>query len=30
LAIITVGTLTIFTFDPCLDPASTLEICQNR
>jgi succinate dehydrogenase / fumarate reductase, membrane anchor subunit len=29
-AIITVGTLTIFTFDPCLDPASTLEICQNR
>jgi succinate dehydrogenase / fumarate reductase membrane anchor subunit len=27
-AVITVlGTLVIFTFDPCLDPASTLEVC---
>lgn len=22
------GTLTIFTFDPCADPASTLEVCR--
>jgi succinate dehydrogenase / fumarate reductase membrane anchor subunit len=28
VAVITIGTLTIFTFDPCLDPASTLEVCQ--
>jgi succinate dehydrogenase / fumarate reductase membrane anchor subunit len=27
-AIIVVGTLTIFTFDPCIDPESTLEVCQ--
>jgi succinate dehydrogenase / fumarate reductase membrane anchor subunit len=27
-AIIVIGTLTIFTFDPCIDPESTLEICQ--
>jgi succinate dehydrogenase / fumarate reductase membrane anchor subunit len=26
-AIVVIGTLTIFTFDPCLDPASTLEVC---
>jgi succinate dehydrogenase / fumarate reductase membrane anchor subunit len=27
-AVITVlGTLVIFTFDPCIDPASTLEVC---
>lgn len=27
-AIIVIGTLTIFTFDPCIDPESTLEVCQ--
>jgi len=24
------GTLTIFTFDPCLDPSSTLPVCTGR
>ena len=28
--IIALGTLTIFTFDPCIDPASTLEVCSSR
>jgi succinate dehydrogenase / fumarate reductase membrane anchor subunit len=28
--IVTVGTLTVFTFDPCLDPESTLSVCVNR
>jgi succinate dehydrogenase / fumarate reductase membrane anchor subunit len=28
--IITIGTLTIFTFDPCLDPESTLSVCLSR
>jgi succinate dehydrogenase / fumarate reductase membrane anchor subunit len=28
--IITVGTLTVFTFDPCLDPESTLSFCAAR
>jgi succinate dehydrogenase / fumarate reductase membrane anchor subunit len=27
LVMIVVGTLTIVTFDPCIDPASTLEVC---
>ncbi len=27
VVVIVVGTLTIFTFDPCIDPASTLPIC---
>ncbi len=27
-AIIVIGTLTIFTFDPCIDPESTLDVCQ--
>lgn len=27
--IIVVGTTTIFTFDPCIDPESTLEFCQS-
>ena len=27
-AVIVIGTLTIFTFDPCIDPESTLEVCQ--
>lgn len=30
LATIVLGTLVIFTFDPCIDPASTLEVCTNR
>jgi succinate dehydrogenase / fumarate reductase membrane anchor subunit len=30
IAIIVLGTLVIFTFDPCTDPASTLSVCQNR
>jgi succinate dehydrogenase / fumarate reductase membrane anchor subunit len=25
---VVLGTLVIFTFDPCLDPASTLSVCQ--
>jgi succinate dehydrogenase / fumarate reductase membrane anchor subunit len=28
--IVTVGTLTVFTFDPCIDPESTLSVCVNR
>ncbi len=28
--IIVLGTLVIFTFDPCIDPSSTLEVCVNR
>ncbi len=28
--IVTVGTLTVFTFDPCLDPQSTLSFCTGR
>jgi succinate dehydrogenase / fumarate reductase, membrane anchor subunit len=28
LIVIVVGTLVIFTFDPCLDPASTLSLCN--
>jgi succinate dehydrogenase / fumarate reductase membrane anchor subunit len=27
-AVVVIGTLTIFTFDPCIDPESTLEVCQ--
>lgn len=30
LVVLVLGTLVIFTFDPCLDPASTLEVCSNR
>lgn len=26
--VLVLGTLVIFTFDPCLDPSSTLDICQ--
>ena len=29
LVVIVVGTLVIFTFDPCLDPASTLSVCTS-
>jgi succinate dehydrogenase / fumarate reductase membrane anchor subunit len=28
--IVAVGTLTVFTFDPCIDPESTLSVCVNR
>lgn len=28
-ATIALGTLVIFTFDPCIDPNSTLAVCQN-
>jgi succinate dehydrogenase / fumarate reductase membrane anchor subunit len=28
LVIVVLGTLVIFTFDPCLDPNSTLTVCQ--
>ena len=28
--IVVLGTLVIFTFDPCIDPQSTLEVCTNR
>lgn len=27
---VVLGTLVIYTFDPCIDPASTLEVCTNR
>jgi succinate dehydrogenase / fumarate reductase membrane anchor subunit len=27
-ATIVLGTLVIFTFDPCIDPSSTLDVCQ--
>ncbi len=29
-AVIVLGTLVIFTFDPCMDPNSTLDVCVNR
>ncbi len=29
-ATIVLGTLVIFTFDPCIDPNSTLDVCTNR
>ena len=28
LVVIVLGTLVIFTFDPCIDPHSTLSVCQ--
>ena len=28
IVVVVLGTLVIFTFDPCLDPASTLEVCR--
>ena len=28
LVIVVLGTLVIFTFDPCIDPQSTLEVCN--
>jgi succinate dehydrogenase / fumarate reductase membrane anchor subunit len=28
--VVVLGTLVIFTFDPCIDPASTLEVCTNN
>src|SRR4051794_20872015 len=28
LVVIVLGTLVIFTFDPCLDPSSTLSVCK--
>ena len=27
---VVLGTLVIFTFDPCIDPTSTLEVCTNK
>ena len=27
LLVMVLGTLVIFTFDPCLDPSSTLSVC---
>ena len=30
LVVIALGTLVIFTFDPCIDPHSTLAVCQNH
>ena len=26
--VIVLGTLVIFTFDPCIDPKSTLDVCR--
>ena len=28
LVVIVLGTLVIFTFDPCIDPKSTLDVCR--
>jgi succinate dehydrogenase / fumarate reductase membrane anchor subunit len=28
LVVVVLGTLVIFTFDPCIDPSSTLEVCR--
>ena len=28
--VVVLGTLVIFTFDPCIDPSSTLEVCQTN
>lgn len=28
VVVIVVGTLVIFTFDPCADPSSTLDVCR--
>ena len=28
--VLVLGTLVIFTFDPCIDPSSTLEVCLNK
>ncbi len=28
--VIVLGTLVIFTFDPCLDPSSTLDVCRAK
>ncbi len=30
LAVIVLGTLVIFTFDPCIDPNSTLDVCNGK
>ena len=30
MIVIVLGTLVIFTFDPCIDPHSTLSVCQNK
>ena len=28
--VLVLGTLVIFTFDPCIDPSSTLDVCQTQ
>jgi succinate dehydrogenase membrane anchor subunit len=28
LVVVVLGTLVIFTFDPCIDPSSTLDVCR--
>ena len=30
LIVLVLGTLVIFTFDPCADPNSTLDVCRSR
>ena len=30
LVVIVLGTLVIFTFDPCIDPNSTLDVCRTK
>jgi succinate dehydrogenase / fumarate reductase, membrane anchor subunit len=30
LVVVVLGTLVIFTFDPCIDPGSTLAVCSSR
>ena len=30
ILVLVLGTLVIFTFDPCIDPSSTLSVCTGR
>jgi succinate dehydrogenase / fumarate reductase, membrane anchor subunit len=30
LIVLVLGTLVIFTFNPCADPNSTLDVCRSR
>jgi succinate dehydrogenase / fumarate reductase membrane anchor subunit len=30
MIVLVLGTLVIFTFDPCADPNSTLDVCRAR
>jgi succinate dehydrogenase / fumarate reductase membrane anchor subunit len=30
IVVLVLGTLVIFTFDPCIDPSSTLDVCRSQ